>query len=50
MTEQINGGSAAWRQRSDFNLLAMMARLKPGVTVARANAEVEALFERMAPR
>jgi predicted permease len=45
MTERINGGSAAWRQRSDFNLLAMMARLKPGVTVTRANAEVEALFD-----
>jgi predicted permease len=45
MIEQINGGSAAWRQRWDFNLLAMMARLKPGVTVTRANAEVEALFD-----
>jgi predicted permease len=45
MTEQINGGSAAWRQRWDFNLLAMMARLKPGVTVTRANAEVEALSD-----
>ena len=45
MTEQINGGSAAWRQRWDFNLLATMARLKPGVTVTRANAELEALFD-----
>jgi predicted permease len=45
MIERINGGSAAWRQRSDFNLVAMMARLKPGVTVTRGNAEVEALFD-----
>jgi predicted permease len=45
MTERIYGGSAAWRQRWDNNLLAMMARLKPGVTVTRANAGVEALFD-----
>jgi predicted permease len=44
MTEQINGGNREWRQRWNSNFLAMMARLKPGVTVARANAEVEALF------
>src|SRR5580692_7027134 len=48
MTEQINGvngGSREWRQQWNSNFLAMMARLKPGVTVARANAEVEAVFD-----
>jgi len=44
MTEQINGGSSEWRQHWDMNFLAMMARLKPGVTVDRASAEVYALF------
>ncbi len=48
MTEQINGvngGNREWRQQWNSNFLAMMARLKPGVTVARANAEVEAVFD-----
>ena len=44
MTEQINGGSSEWRQHWDMNFLAMMARLKPGVTVDRASAEVNALY------
>jgi predicted permease len=45
MTEQINGGSAQWRQQWESNILAMMARLKPGVTVTRASAEVNAIYE-----
>src|SRR3984957_15676224 len=45
MTEHINGGSALWRREWESNILAMMARLKPDVTVARASAEVNAIFE-----
>jgi hypothetical protein len=45
MTEQINGGNREWRERWDTSILAMMARLKPGVTVARASAEVNAIYE-----
>lgn len=44
MTEQINGGNREWRQHWDMNFLAMMARLKSGVTVDRASAEVNALY------
>jgi predicted permease len=45
MAEPISGGKAAWRQQWDSNFLAMMARLKPGVPVDRANAEVGALYD-----
>jgi predicted permease len=45
MSERISGGNAAWRQVWDNNSLSMMARLKPGVPVDRANAEVGALYD-----
>jgi putative ABC transport system permease protein len=32
------------RQSADFNSLSMLARLKPGATVERANAEVEVVY------
>ena len=44
-SERINPSSGAWRRTWDFNFLPMMARLKPGVTMARANAEIGALYE-----
>ena len=45
MTDQLGGGDGKWRREWDLNFLDMMARVKPGVTVAQANAEVRALFD-----
>jgi len=45
MFERISGSSAAWRRHWDINSLAMMARLKPGVTLTRANAEAGATYD-----
>ena len=43
--ERIYASTSAWRRQWDFNFLAMMGRLKPDVPMARANADVEALFD-----
>ena len=43
MSEQLGGGTSWWRAW-DSNSLEMMGRLKHGVTMERANAEVAALF------
>lgn len=45
MLDALNGGNGKWRSEWSLNSLGMMARLKPGVTLGRANAEVTALFE-----
>ena len=45
MVERMNGGKQPWRQEWDYNQLTAMARLQPGVTVSRANAEVNVLFD-----
>ncbi|HLK68940.1 MAG TPA: ABC transporter permease [Bryobacteraceae bacterium] len=45
MVDALNGGNGKWRSEWSLNSLAMMARLKSGVTLERANAEVTALFE-----
>ena len=45
MSEGISGGKRDWRQAWDNNFLSMMARLKPGSSVARANAEVSASYD-----
>ncbi len=44
MLDALNGGNGKWRSDWSLNSLGMMARLKPGVTRERANAEVTALF------
>ena len=43
--ERIYASTSAWRRQWDFNFLAMMGRLKPDAPMARANAEVVALFD-----
>lgn len=45
MSDALGGGNGSWRRDWSLNSLEMMARLKPGVTAARANAELTALFE-----
>ena len=45
MSDLMGAGNGEWRRRWDMNFFAMMARLKPGVTRARANAEISALFD-----
>ncbi|HEX3879523.1 MAG TPA: ABC transporter permease [Bryobacteraceae bacterium] len=44
VTERISGGNSQWKHAWDFNMLDDMARLKPGVSLERAQAEVEGLF------
>jgi predicted permease len=44
MTDRLGGGNGQWRHQWDMNFFPMMARLKPGATIASANAEVAALF------
>jgi predicted permease len=44
MTGQLGGGDGSWRQEWDRKFLVSMARLKPGVTPARAAAEIKAVF------
>jgi hypothetical protein len=45
MLDALNDGNGKWRSDWSLNSLGMMARLKPGVSLERANAEVTALFE-----
>lgn len=45
IAERMNGGNEEWRHQWDYNLLYAMARLKPGVAVPRADAEVNVLFD-----
>ncbi len=46
MAKQVSGNANDdWRRAHDFNFLDLMARLKPGETLDRTNAEVNALFE-----
>jgi predicted permease len=45
ISDQLGGGDGQWRRQWDLNFLEMMARLKPGVPLTRANAEVTALFD-----
>jgi predicted permease len=46
MSEQLAGGDSWWRREWNWNanFLEVMGRLKPGVTMERANAEAAALF------
>ena len=44
MSDAMGGGNGQWRGEWDMNNFAMMARLKPGVTIAAANAEIAAVF------
>lgn len=45
MLDALNGGDGKWRSDWSLNFLGMMARLKPGVTLEQANAEVTTLFK-----
>jgi len=45
MLNALNGGNGEWRSDWSINFLGMMARLKPGVSLERVNAEATALFE-----
>ncbi len=45
MLDALNDGSGKWRSDWSLNSLGMMARLKPGVSLERVDAEVTALFE-----
>jgi putative ABC transport system permease protein len=44
-SERIGPSTDAWRREWTFNFLPMMGRLKPGVTLERANAEMYALYD-----
>jgi predicted permease len=44
MSDAMGGGNGQWRGEWDMNNFAMMARLKPGVTISAANAEIAAVF------
>jgi predicted permease len=44
MTDRLGGGNGGWKRQWDLNFFEMMARLKPGVSIARANAEIASVF------
>ena len=44
MSDQLAGGNGSWKRRWDQNFLPMMARLKSGVSIDRANAEIDSVF------
>jgi len=44
MSDQLGGGNGKWKREWDMNSLEMMARLKPGVSIDRANAEIGSVF------
>ena len=44
MTDVLGGGDGRWKTEWSLNNFGMMARLKPGVSIERANAEMAAVF------
>lgn len=45
MSDRMNGGNGEWRQQWDSNYFEVMARLKTGVPLRSANAEINAVFD-----
>jgi predicted permease len=44
MSDRLGGGDGSWKRHWDENYFEMMARLKPGVSIERANAEIASAF------
>jgi predicted permease len=44
MSDQLGGGDGSWKKQWDMNNVESMARLKPGVSMTQAKAEMEAVF------
>ena len=44
MIDRLGGGDGSWKRKWDQNYFEMMARLKPGVSIGRANAEIASVF------
>ena len=44
MSDRLAGGNGKWKHEWDMNNFEMMARLKPGVSIDRANTEIDLVF------